>query len=165
MTVEPDESMEDELVRNIVAELRRPVALDPAIDARVLDIIHAQRSPDARRGWIASIAGAAIAAGVLLALYLGPRLPVPPRRARCCSASRRPRHGSSWSAISTTGARSPPPSAPAPAPASGRWSSASNWGRYHYSFLLDGRRWVSDPAEPRAAESDFGAPVSVLTVS
>jgi hypothetical protein len=38
-------------------------------------------------------------------------------------------------------------------------------GRYHYTFLIDGRRWVSDPAEPRAAESDFGAPMSVLTVS
>jgi 1,4-alpha-glucan branching enzyme len=38
-------------------------------------------------------------------------------------------------------------------------------GRYHYTFLIDGRRWVSDPSEPRAAESDFGAPMSVLTVS
>jgi 1,4-alpha-glucan branching enzyme len=38
-------------------------------------------------------------------------------------------------------------------------------GRYHYTFLIDGRRWARDPNEPRAAESDFGAPVSVLTVS
>jgi 1,4-alpha-glucan branching enzyme len=38
-------------------------------------------------------------------------------------------------------------------------------GRYHYTFLIDGRRWARDPSEPRAAESDFGAPVSVLTVS
>ena len=38
-------------------------------------------------------------------------------------------------------------------------------GRYHYTFLIDGRRWVRDPSEPAAAESDFGAPVSVLTVS
>ena len=38
-------------------------------------------------------------------------------------------------------------------------------GRYHYSFLLDGQRWVRDPAEPPAAESDFGTPMSVLTVS
>ena len=38
-------------------------------------------------------------------------------------------------------------------------------GRYHYSFLIDGRRWASDPAEPRVVESDFGAPMSVLTVS
>jgi 1,4-alpha-glucan branching enzyme len=38
-------------------------------------------------------------------------------------------------------------------------------GRYHYTFLIDGRRWAGDPAGPRAVESDFGAPVSVLTVS
>ena len=38
-------------------------------------------------------------------------------------------------------------------------------GRYHYTFLIDGRRWARDPSEPPAAESDFGAPVSVLTVS
>ena len=38
-------------------------------------------------------------------------------------------------------------------------------GRYHYTFLIDGRRWAGDPAGARAVESDFGAPVSVLTVS
>jgi 1,4-alpha-glucan branching enzyme len=38
-------------------------------------------------------------------------------------------------------------------------------GRYHYTFLIDGRRWERDPRESPAAESDFGAPVSVLTVS
>ena len=38
-------------------------------------------------------------------------------------------------------------------------------GRYHYTFLIDGRRWAGDPDGPRAVESDFGAPVSVLTVS
>ena len=38
-------------------------------------------------------------------------------------------------------------------------------GRYHYTFLIDGRRWERDPSEPPAAGSDFGAPVSVLTVS
>jgi 1,4-alpha-glucan branching enzyme len=38
-------------------------------------------------------------------------------------------------------------------------------GRYHYTFLIDGRRWARDPSAPRAVESDFGAPVSVLTVS
>jgi 1,4-alpha-glucan branching enzyme len=38
-------------------------------------------------------------------------------------------------------------------------------GRYHYTFLIDGRRWEGDPSESPAAGSDFGAPVSVLTVS
>jgi 1,4-alpha-glucan branching enzyme len=37
-------------------------------------------------------------------------------------------------------------------------------GRYHYTFLIDGNRWAGDPSEPQVT-SDFGAPVSVLTVS
>ncbi len=38
-------------------------------------------------------------------------------------------------------------------------------GRYHYTFLLDGRRWAARPGGAPAAESDFGTPISVLTVS
>jgi 1,4-alpha-glucan branching enzyme len=37
-------------------------------------------------------------------------------------------------------------------------------GRYRFSFLLDGRTWVSDPRLPSAPDPDFGAPTSILTV-
>jgi len=37
-------------------------------------------------------------------------------------------------------------------------------GRYGYAFVLDGRRFVADPAAPRALGDDFGAPTSVVTV-
>jgi len=36
-------------------------------------------------------------------------------------------------------------------------------GRYAYSFVVDGDRWVADPAMP-AAPDDFGTPSSILTV-
>ena len=36
-------------------------------------------------------------------------------------------------------------------------------GRYSYSFVVDGDRWVADPAMP-AAPDDFGTPSSILTV-
>ena len=37
-------------------------------------------------------------------------------------------------------------------------------GRYRYSFVVDGTRWVADPAAPRAADNDFGAESSVVTI-
>jgi 1,4-alpha-glucan branching enzyme len=37
-------------------------------------------------------------------------------------------------------------------------------GRYRYSFVLDGERWMADPAAPRAVDSDFGPETSVVTI-
>jgi 1,4-alpha-glucan branching enzyme len=36
-------------------------------------------------------------------------------------------------------------------------------GRYRYAFLVNGSRWLPDPAAPRA-QDDFDAPSSVVTV-
>ncbi len=38
-------------------------------------------------------------------------------------------------------------------------------GRYQYAFVVDGRRFVADPAAPRAVGDDFGQPTSVVTVA
>ena len=38
-------------------------------------------------------------------------------------------------------------------------------GRYRYTFLVDGTRWVSDPSEPPALGDDFDTPTSVITVA
>jgi hypothetical protein len=37
-------------------------------------------------------------------------------------------------------------------------------GRYSYSFVVDGERWVADPRAPRAVGDDFGRPSSTVTV-
>jgi hypothetical protein len=37
-------------------------------------------------------------------------------------------------------------------------------GRYTYSFVVDGKRWLADPTAPRSVDDDFGTPSSVLTV-
>jgi hypothetical protein len=37
-------------------------------------------------------------------------------------------------------------------------------GRYKYNFLVDGERFVADPIAPRAVDSEFGTPNSVVTV-
>jgi hypothetical protein len=55
-----------------------------------------------------------------------------------------------------------------------RWDAAARaWttvvalpaGRYVYAFVLDGRRWVADPAAPLAPEDGFGASNSVVVVA
>src|SRR5437762_9083598 len=37
-------------------------------------------------------------------------------------------------------------------------------GRYRYAFLVDGVRWLADPAAPAARDDEYGAPSSVVTV-
>ena len=47
----------------------------------------------------------------------------------------------------------------------GRWEAIVPLepGRYQFTFVVDGVRWVADPAQPRA-QDDFGEPTSVITV-
>jgi 1,4-alpha-glucan branching enzyme len=37
-------------------------------------------------------------------------------------------------------------------------------GRYTYTFVVDGERWMADPAAPPAPPDDFGRPGSVVTI-
>jgi 1,4-alpha-glucan branching enzyme len=38
-------------------------------------------------------------------------------------------------------------------------------GRHVYTFVVDGKRWVSDPSAPADNDDDFGRPNSVVTVA
>src|SRR5262245_23681185 len=82
MSADHDDAPDDELLRQVVSELRRPVRLDPSVDRRALDQIRAETTLRiaARRDrrWAAWLAGAAVASGVLLAVALPGR----PRPAR-----------------------------------------------------------------------------------
>jgi Carbohydrate-binding module 48 (Isoamylase N-terminal domain) len=37
-------------------------------------------------------------------------------------------------------------------------------GRHQYGFVIDGSRWIPDPAAPQSADADFGSPNSVVYV-
>lgn len=37
-------------------------------------------------------------------------------------------------------------------------------GRYTYTFVVDGERWMADPAAPPAPPDDFGRPGSIVTI-
>jgi hypothetical protein len=112
--------------------------------------------------------GGAIAAGIGLVLLS--RVPVPPPPI-VATAETRPvllRLAAPASRVSVVGDFNDWDPAATPLRRNGStWSVELHLkpGRYHYIFLIDGRRWASDPAEPPVIESDFGAPTSVLTVS
>jgi hypothetical protein len=168
MPADHDDELQDDLLRRVVAELRRPVRLDPAIDARALRAIRETERhrraplPGGRRGWLAA---AALAAGLLVAVLL--RLPgsdsIETRQVRLHLSS----PASSVAVVGDFNDWDPAATPLRPTAEGGVWSVELRLkpGRYHYTFLIDGRRWEGDPSEPRAPESDFGAPLSVLTVT
>ncbi len=171
MPADRDDQIQDEVLQRAVSELRRPVRLDPAVDERALDQIRAEAagrpvSPTGHR-WGAWIAGAAIAAGLFLAVAL--RRPTGPS-----AADTRPVYltldapaSSRVAVVGDFNDWDPAATPLRPTGERGTWVVELRLkpGRYHYTFLIDGRRWERDPSEAPAAESDFGAPVSVLTVS
>lgn len=175
MFAERDDELQDELLQRAVGELRRPVRLDPDVDRRALEQIRAESgaaaSPRLRR-WGTWIAGAAVAAGVMLAVALPDRQAPAPEPAAVSDVRPVKLHlaAPASSRVAVVGDFNNWDPAATPLRRAG---DGGTWvvelrlkpGRYHYTFLIDGRRWERDPSEPRAPESDFGAPVSVLTVS
>jgi hypothetical protein len=182
MPADHDDRIEDVLLHRVVAELRRPVALDPALDRRVLERIQgtAGGRTIAGRGyrWGAWMAGAAIAAGLLLTVITrGPEHEAAPARTatdqRSVASDARPVYlhldAPTSSRVSVVGDFNDWDPSATPLKMitkDGRWMVELRLkpGRYHYRFLLDGRRWERDPSGPPSLDSDFGAPVSVLTV-
>ena len=51
--------------------------------------------------------------------------------------------------------------------ANGAWSITLpvKPGRHEYAFVVDGTRWMADPRAPKARDSDFGKPGSVIVVT
>ena len=177
MSAEHDDALDDEVLRQVVGELRKPVRLDPSLDRRALDRIQAEShriALPASRRWGIWIAGAAVAAGVLLAVTLPDRASAVDLRQAALAGDARPVRlrlaAPTSSRVAVVGDFNDWDPAATPLRRAG---DGGTWivelrlkpGRYHYTFLIDGRRWARDPNSPPAAESDFGAPVSVLTVS
>ena len=174
---------EGDIVQRVIDRLREPVEMDPAIDTRVMARVAAPPAPGTRlaTAWdwlrrprnvpvspLAALAAAAVLAGV--ALWLGisraePRT-TPVRSATTVMQFVVVAHGASsvalvgdfndWDAT-TTPMR--------PANGGGLWSVTVPLapGRHRYAFLVNGSRWLADPAAPRV-QDDFGTPSSVVTV-
>jgi hypothetical protein len=169
MPADHSHELQDEVLRRAVAELRRPVTLDPATDAVALRRIRTDGSqPASRPWWRGPFTAAALAAGLLLLLLLRSSAPqtlnggarsvelrlVVPAGSRVVVVG----DFNDWDPAAT-------PLRPAGEPGVWKVELRLKPGRYHYAFLVDQRHWVRDPSEPPVSQADFGTPTSVLTVS
>jgi hypothetical protein len=154
---------EDDIVERVIQQLRRPVAIDPDVDARVMRDI-AQAPTARRRGWplLAGLAAAAVLGMLLIA------------RPWTRDAAANPADVFQFvfvapqaASVSLVGdfndwdpARSPMQTA------QGVWATVVRLapGRYRYAFLVNGVDWRADPAAPSARDDEFGTPSSVVTV-
>ena len=174
---EPDE----ELIGRVVRQLRRPVTVDAGLDARVMAQIAslpARRSggaPHAAWGWLTrprTVPFLPLGALAVAAVFVAVVLWRPDRPSRPASVSEfgfvvvAPRATTvslvgdfnDWDAART--------------PMQRVRKDESVWtavipltpGRYRYAFLVDGVRWLADPAAPAARDDEYGAPSSVVTV-
>jgi hypothetical protein len=178
----------DPIIERVAAALSRPAPLGADFDARVMARVRAER-PSMLRSvveWLAEpravavspLGGLALAAGVaglvMVGSWAGSARRVTPTAS---SVAGRPSSDvpvafvfvapdaqrvalagdfNGWDTTRTPMVRS----------AAGLWTVAVPLapGRYGYAFVVDGRRFVADPAAPYAPD-DFGQPTSVITVS
>ena len=176
---EPDE----ELIGRVVRQLRRPVAVDPGVDARVMAQI--ARSParpgagTARAAWrwltlprtvrlspLGALAIAAACVAVVLARPDRDSHPAPGSAREFGFVIVAPRAATvslvgdfnDWDAARTPMQRA--------RRAGSVWTAVIplSPGRYRYAFLVDGVSWLADPAAPAARDDEFGTASSVVTV-
>jgi hypothetical protein len=186
-------SEDDGQFSRIVEALREPVRIDPAVDHRVMRRIADEALPRVRwreivLDWLtrgrpvrlSPLGGLSLAAAVLAGIVAG-RLwiaPAPESDALLvtpASVSGQPAAvqfvavAPGATAVMLVGDFNDWNVAATPMHAAsedGVWSVSLPLpaGRYRYAFLIDGTTWMADPSAPRAADSDFGSPNSVVTV-
>jgi len=160
------EHAEDELIERVIRQLRKPVAIDEGLDARVMREIAAAARPARQRPALVRrwplLAAAAAVAGLVIAQPWshgsGVRsdsyqfVLLAPQAASVALVG----DFNDWD----------PARSPMRAAHSGLWATIVPLapGRYHYAFLVNGVEWRRDPAAPAALDDDFGAPSSVVTV-
>ena len=160
------EHAEDELIERVIRQLRKPVAIDEGLDARVMREIAAAARPAWQRPALVRrwplLAAAAAVAGLVIAQPWshgsGVRsdsyqfVLLAPQAASVALVG----DFNDWD----------PARSPMRAAHSGLWATIVPLapGRYHYAFLVNGVEWRRDPAAPLALDDDFGSPSSVVTV-
>jgi hypothetical protein len=182
----------EEALRLVASVDRTPVTLSPTLDARVMAAVRHRATSRARRvwrwlatprdvelrlrvrPWAAWASGLAAAAGVALLLTRPPaRVPAGAVAARVAAPNvvfvrfvlYAP--GAKRVAVAGTFNQWDQTAAPlVPAGTGGVWSTtlALPVGQHQYAFVVDGRRWVADPAAP-AVDDGFGRRNSVVAVT
>ena len=160
---------DDDIVERVVRQLRQPVSIDPALDARVMQEIAADAAPKAglprprrlRGGGWPWLAAAAVLAALLIAR------PWTGADDRASNAFQFVLVAPQASSVALVGDFNDWDPARAPMQtAQGVWATtvALAPGRYRYAFLVNGVEWRADPGAPVARDDEFGSPSSVITV-
>ena len=154
---------QDDVVERVIQQLRRPVAIDPGLDARVMrEIAISPPAPQSRWRLWTGLAAAAVLAALVVAR------PWTPRAQKGGDVLQFVLVAPQAASVSLVGdfndwdpARSPMQTA------QGVWATALRLapGRYRYAFLVNGVEWRADPAAPAAKDDEFGTPSSVVTVA
>ena len=180
---------DDPLIEAVAERLRRPVPLSARVEEGALARLRAAAPPGGPSWRFGSgLGGLAIAAG-LAALFaagvlVGRHFPAGGVAATSASPGVARPMGTPAPAIDTvdfvlrTAAESgvvlvgdfndwDPAANPLQRVADGVWAVTIPLrpGRYRYTFIVDGARWLRDPSSPPALEDDFGAPTSVITIA
>ena len=152
---------EDDIVERMIRQLRRPVSIDPGLDARVMREVAqgAPRRMPRPRIW-PWLAAAAVLAAVLIARPWN-------RSATRADTLQFVLIAPQAASVALVGdfndwdpARSPMQTA------HGVWATVVRLapGRYRYAFLVNGVEWRADPSAPAAKDDEFGTASSVVTV-
>ena len=153
-----------EWIDQLSEELRAPVELSSLTTARIMSAVRADAARRRRRArtWQASAAAAVVVltvGGIVAVQTRTPTgtavqfaLPVPAAHEVVVVGD-----FNHWDTHATPLRRT----------TNGMWQTTIRLkpGAHVYSFVVDGNRWVPDPAAPLAPGSDFGAPNSLVTVA
>ena len=153
----------DRLIGEIARQLKHPVALDPALGTRTMAEINRASSRSRRPiAWI----GVGLAAGLAaIGVYLT-RGGVAGAGDQRVSFSLEAPTASRVSLVGDFNNWDPSATPLERVSSDGRWETSVplNPGRYQFTYVIDGSRWVRDPGLPPATGDDFGQPTSVITV-
>jgi Glycogen recognition site of AMP-activated protein kinase len=172
----------EEALRLLAAVDRAPVTLSPALDVRVMATVRQHARSPMRRFWRRLVAprevevrvrvrpwavwtGAALAAAAALTLLLGRPSISAPNVVYVRFVLYAP--GARQVAVAGTFNQWDQQATPlVPAGTDGVWTAtvALPVGQHQYAFVVDGRRWVADPAAP-AVDDGFGRRNSVVAVT
>jgi hypothetical protein len=173
----------EEALRLAGAVDRTPVALSPAFDARVMEIVRQHARAPVRRAWrwLAGprqvelrlrvrpgvLAAVLAVAAALVLLVSRPQAPIGAPQSVVFVRFVLHAPGAKRVTVAGTFNQWDQNAAPlVPAGTGGVWTTtlALPVGQHQYAFVVDGRRWIADPAAP-AVDDGFGRRNSVVAVT
>jgi hypothetical protein len=164
--MDTDEAPYERLVDAVAAELKRPVPIAPELDQRVMNEIRARRGARTRKRMLWSVVGVAFAAGVAGIIFARKAVqPFPAGNAQPTSFTLEAPTARRVALVGDFNNWDPHATPLRRVSASGRWEIVVplSPGRYQFTFMVDGTRWVADPHAP-AVSDDFGEPTSAITI-